>query len=201
MRRYTKVIYICAILGLFGWIGTSMTGCEGLVGATGGAITMDHILTQAQEALAENIQRVNDKNTELRQLLETATTEEEKLRIEQAIASNERLKEQMTLAASVVPVVKAGTKTDFKDPASIVTLSMLALSVFANYLQDKANKKRVSENRGLTTENVGLRNGIGRYEGEAEPAVAGALHDTVKHELLKVGVALTAAPLQPTTVT
>lgn len=181
MKRALKWVYVTAIVCLLGVTSLGMTGCwEWAGGATAGAITMDTLMRQAEEDLAENIRLLDEKNAELRRLYEEAETAEDKARIEQAIAANIELTRKLEAAKQIPQVVGAARETDWADPAQVSTFGIVVLSLLANYLQGRSGKQKDKHV-------LGLNKGIQRFEGEHDKDVAGELHDTVKNELLKVG--------------
>lgn len=180
MKKYVKPIYVVVICVLLGFAVTS-TGCweKFTAGFVSGAITTESIAQQAEEALAVNIERLNQKNIELEQLLERTEALEEKARIRQMIADNEELKHRLTAGKGVAQVVQQGARTRWNDPAQVSAFAALVISLIMNKLQDGANKKK-------TKELLGLNKGVQRFEGTHDKAVAGELHDDIKKEKRKV---------------
>lgn len=181
MKKFVKWLYITVICGLLGFATLSMTGCweTFTAGFASGAITTESVLQKAKETLAANIERLNQKNAELEQILERTESLEERAKIRQLIADNEELKRGLVLGKEVVEVGQQGTKTNWKDPTQVSAFAALIISLFMNKLQDRENKKKAKEI-------VGLNKGIQRFEGTHSPEVAADLHDAIKTEKRKV---------------
>jgi len=164
-----------------------MTGCweTFTAGFASGAITAESVLKQAEEDLAENIERLNKKNIELEQLLEQTESLEEKAKIRQMIADNEELKRELASGKEVVQVGQEGAKTNWNDPTQVSAFAALVISLVMNKLQDRDNKKK-------DRELLGLNKGIQRFEGTHDKTVAGELHDDIKKEKRKIANGETA---------
>lgn len=178
MKKFIRWFYIAVICALLGF---SATGCweTFTAGFASGAITTESVLKQAEEDLAENIERLNQKNIELEQLLEQTESLEEKAKIRQVIADNEELKRQLTTGKEVTQIAQQGTKTNWNDPTQVSAFGALIISLIMNKLQDRQNKNKDKEL-------LGLNKGIQRFEGTHDKAVAGELHDDIKKEKRKV---------------
>ena len=187
MKKFVKPIYVIVICGLLSFATLSMTGCweTFTAGFASGAITAESVLEQAEEDLAENIERLNQKNIELEQLLDQTESLEEKARIRQMIADNEDLKRELVTGKEVVQVGQQAAETDWNNPTQVSAFAALAISLIMNKLQDNANKKKDKEL-------LGLNKGIQRFEGTHDVAVAGELHDDIKKEKRKVATGETA---------
>lgn len=181
MKKYVKPIYVVVICALLSFVVMSTTGCweTFTAGFASGAITTESIAQQAEEALAANIERLNQKNTELEEVLERTESLEEKAKIRQMIVDNEELKRQLTSGKEVTQVVQQGAKTNWNDPAQVSVFATLIISLVMNKLQDNVNKKK-------TKELLGLNKGIQRFEGTHQPEVAAELYDNIKKEKRKV---------------
>lgn len=187
MKKCIKPIYIIVVCILLGFTMVSATGCweAFTAGFTSGAITTESVLQQTEEVLAANIEKLKQKNIELEQVLERTESLEEKAKIREMIASNEKLRQELITGTEVVQVGKQGAKTKWNDPAQVSVFATLVISLIMNKLQDNANKKK-------TKELTGLNKGIQRFEGTHEPEVAAALHDDIKKEKRKVATGETA---------
>lgn len=187
MKRIVKPLYIIIVVGLLSFATLSMTGCweTFTAGFTSGAITTQSVAQQAEKALAENIERLNQKNAELEQVLEQTESLEEKAKIRQMIADNEELKSELSTGEEVAQVVQQGVKTKWDDPAQVSAFAALIISLVMNKLQSNEGKKKDKEL-------VGLNKGIQRFEGTHDSEVAGQLHDAIKKEKRKVATGETA---------
>lgn len=177
-RKFVKWLYVAVICGLLAF---SASGCweTFTAGFASGAITAESVLKQAEKDLAENIEKLNQKNAELEQILEQTESLEEKAKIRQMIADNEKLKHELVAGKEVTQVAQEGAKTNWKDPTQVSAFAALIISLVMNKLQDNAGKKKDKEL-------LGLNKGIQRFEGTHETQVAGELHDSIKKEKRKV---------------
>lgn len=181
MKKFVKWLYVAVICGLLSFTTLSMTGCweTFTAGFASGAITTESMLKQAEEDLAENIERLNKKNAELEQLLEQTESLEEKAKIRQMIVDNEELKQELSAGKEVVQIGQQGAKTDWNNPAQVSSFAALVISLIMNKLQDREGKKKDKEL-------LGLNKGIQRFEGTHDVAIAGELYDDIKKEKRKV---------------
>lgn len=194
-KKFVKWLYITVICGLLSFATLSMTGCweTFTAGFASGAITTESVLAQAEETLAANIKKLDEKsaelqqkNIELEQLLERTESLEEKAKIRQMIADNEelkqgneKLKDELSTGKEVTQVAQQGAKTNWNNPTQVSAFAALVISLVMNKLQDSASKKKDKQL-------LGLNKGIQRFEGIHDKAVAGELHDDIKKEKRKV---------------
>lgn len=181
MKKFIKPLYVAAICVLLSFATLSMTGCweTFTAGFTSGAITAESVLKQAEENLAENIEKLNEKNAELDQLFEQTESLEEKAKIRQLIIDNEKLKQELTTGKEIAQVGQQSTKTNWSDPTQVSAFAALVISLVMNKLQDRNNKQKDKEL-------LGFNKGIQRFEGTHDVAVAGELHNDIKKEKRKV---------------
>lgn len=93
-------------------------GCE-FVGGVGTGAAIDQLAMQAERDLAENIVLLQQKSAELKGLLADAESEEDRVKLTDAIVSVEKLQVQMQDALRGVQLAQQGIKTDWKNPQAV----------------------------------------------------------------------------------
>ena len=142
MKKSLLTVVMLAILLL------PVSGCEELLlfgGGAAGGLTMDRLLSQAQEDVEENITLLENLNKDLQTKLEQTVDDAERNLIREDIEANLKVIDNLVASKLAIEGTRAGLKTDWSNPQSLTLFGTTALGLLAAYLQRKKKNEAMAD--------------------------------------------------------